>query len=473
MHYVTKVKNNNQKLINYLNNNKINSFIFILLFFFFHILYINTPFVNFEWAYRMGTQAILTSSQSLLKLYFNNQANPIVYSFLSSLPVFLFGDHYASYRVFSLVGGTLLLIMLLRHRMPYLIMIVGLNPLIWIYSGRAYSEIISVGIMMMALGTSQNGVVKGILGAFSAIIKYHSIMVSGSYWGIRWLGNLFKCKSKAWYDKNLLAGAVSIAGLFTFLLVYYQELGIWIMPDQYKTTFSINFLNAINNFYSYGFYLAGMFFLTIPFLLQNTTWGGQILAISISLPLALLNQNLGEMDFGSFNYVFSSKFIFFIKWIGFWNFLICVLHFWKYDESRIILLTILFYILILSLTRPAQRYLIFVIPFWAILICKYIDLGEIFKWSYICILIGVNIFAIVYQINTATAAEKIVFWAQTNNIAIKSNAIYPHTGLFSHHNSHSEIYVSLSYNPENELLTKQTVSILGYPIKTYHVLRKQ
>ena len=137
------------------------------------------------------------------------------------------------------------------------------------------------------------------------------------------------------------------------------------------------------------------------------------------------------------------------------------------------LLTILFYILILSFTRPANRYLIFVIPFWAILICGYIDLRKILKWGYISILIGVNIFSIIYQINTATAAEKIALWSQTNNITIKSNAIYAHTGLFSNHNPRSKIYVSLSANPENELLTKQPVSILVYTIKTYYVLRQQ
>ena len=136
-------------------------------------------------------------------------------------------------------------------------------------------------------------------------------------------------------------------------------------------------------------------------------------------------------------------------------------------------MTILFYIVILSLTKPAQRYLIFVIPFWAILICKHTDFEKIFKWGYISILIGANIFAIIYQVNTAKAAEKIAYWSQTNNIPINSNEIYPHIGLFSHHKRSSKIYVSLSAEPEKEVLTKQTVSILGTPIKTYYVLRKQ
>ena len=247
-------------MLNNDHHKKYISYYLILLFFLLHLSYLNSPFVNYEWAYRVGSQAIVKSNYNLLTLYFNNQANPITYSFLSSLPLFIFGNHYATYRIFSLVGGTLLLILLVRHRKPVLILIVGLNPLIWIYSGRAYSEMISVGMMMLALVTSRNGFFKGILGAFAAVIKYHSIVILGSYWGLRWFNNLIKNKTKAWKDKNFLAGAVSICGLIAFFLIYYKEFGIWITPDQFQKVHSFNYLNAFNNSFSYGFYLGGMFF---------------------------------------------------------------------------------------------------------------------------------------------------------------------------------------------------------------------
>ena len=67
----------------------------------------------------MGSQAIVASNYNLLTLYFINQANPITYSFLSSLPLILFGDHYATYRILSLIGGTLLLILLTRHKKTF------------------------------------------------------------------------------------------------------------------------------------------------------------------------------------------------------------------------------------------------------------------------------------------------------------------------------------------------------------------
>ena len=41
--------------------------------------------------------------------------------------------------------------------------------------------------------------------------------------------------------------------------------------------------------------------MTIPYLLLNSPWRWQLAVLMISIPLAILNQNKGEMDFGSFN----------------------------------------------------------------------------------------------------------------------------------------------------------------------------
>ena len=45
--------------------------------------------------------------------------------------------------------------------------IVGMNPLIWIYSGRAYSELLAVGFMMIAYNLQNRPIIGGILGGFS------------------------------------------------------------------------------------------------------------------------------------------------------------------------------------------------------------------------------------------------------------------------------------------------------------------
>ena len=113
----------------------INLLLFSIIFAFLglHLAYINTPFVNYEWAYRIGSQYFLTHDSELLELYFLNQANPLTYSLFSSVIVNIFGNHFASYRIISLLGGAIALFSLRKYREPYLLLIVGLNPLIWIY----------------------------------------------------------------------------------------------------------------------------------------------------------------------------------------------------------------------------------------------------------------------------------------------------------------------------------------------------
>ena len=150
-------------------------FSIIFAFFGLHLAYINTPFVNYEWAYRIGSQYFLTHDSELLEQYFLNQANPLTYSLFSSIIVNIFGDHFASYRILALLGGTIVLFSLSKYKEPYLLLIVGLNPLIWIYSGRAYSELLSVGIMLLAINLQKRGVLSGLFACLAATIKYHSI----------------------------------------------------------------------------------------------------------------------------------------------------------------------------------------------------------------------------------------------------------------------------------------------------------
>ena len=152
-----------------------------------HLVYINTPFVNYEWAYRKGSQYFLTHNSAILEQYFLSQANPLTYSLFSSIIVNIFGDHFASYRILALLGGTIVLFSLSKYKEPYLLLIVGLNPLIWTYSGRAYSELLSVGIMLLAINFQKRGVLSGFFAGLSASIKFHSIVMYGSYLFIQWI----------------------------------------------------------------------------------------------------------------------------------------------------------------------------------------------------------------------------------------------------------------------------------------------
>ena len=132
------------------------------------------------------------------------------------------------------------------------------------------------------------------------------------------------------------------------------------------------------------------------------------------------------------------------------------------------LLTILGYIILLSLTRPVNRYLIFVIPFWAILICQHISLSRLYWWGYVSILAGLNLFATLYQISNATASANMAEWAVQKNVRVNLGGIVrAHVGDFSHYDANSNLVVSLAGNHSGEILHEEPVMVFGLPIRSY------
>lgn len=445
----------------------------IFAFFIGHLIYLNTPFVNLEWLMRVGSKYFTSGDNYFLDFYLNHQANPLPYSFLSSLIVNFVGDHTSSYRILALTGGLLILISLIHYKSPFLILIVALNPLVWIYSGRAYSDLLSVGLLVLAIELHKNGFMKGLLAGFSACIKYHSILFSGTYWALKWIENLIT--KKKFYLKNIyfISGFLATILILSFLFSYDYLYDVWIVPESLKPHESVspNMSEFLNNFFGYGFYLSALFFITMPFFLINIKLKNHAVALLISIPLALINQNTGEMNFGSLDQLLGNELILLIKIIGFWNFLMCINYFLKNKESRTITITILIFILILSATRPAQRYLLFLVPFWSILIVQSnIKIYSLLKWSYIAFLLLVASFSSLYQIANANAASEIVAWAQKENLTMNTYEIYAHAGDSCVHIGDSHIGVELFATKSDEILFSKPVSIFGFELKRYFVV---
>ena len=444
----------------------------VFLFFGLHLGYINTPFVNLEWVYRQGAQFFLTGDIRALEHYFNGQANPLTYSYLVSLLVSSSGiDQFAIYRLPALFGGTLLLLVLVRYQNPWLVLVVALNPLIWIYSGRAYSELLAAGLMLVAYEMHRHIAVGGFVGVLSGAVKYHTLPILMLNAGLNWLSLIWKNGFRFWNNHYFRSIAIALAGFLIFLIIYQKLFDVWIVPSHYKFLLETSMLNWINNFFSYGFYLGGMFFLTIPAFLNLNDSKSKILILGLSIVLALRNENIVEMNFGSFNQLLGEDIILLIKIIGFWNFLLCCKIFWNDDKSRILLLTVLLYMVLLSMTRPAQRYLIFVIPFWAIMICLRFEIHRVVQVGYVFILCGLNLFATLYQVQNARASADIAAWSQSKGIQISSEIIYPHVGKFSHYDPKSKITVKMNPQPNDKILFSRIVKVLSYPLREYFVVQ--
>jgi len=446
----------------------------IFTFFFGHLIYLNTPFINLEWLYRAGSDYYNTGDSFFLDFYLNQQANPITYSFLSSFFVYIFGDHYISYRLLALIGGSLVLVSLIHYKSAFLLLMVALNPLIWIYSGRAYAELLSVGLLVLAIELHKNGYLKGLSAGLSASIKYHSILFSGPYWGLKWIENTIEEKRLNLKNINFISSFLAVILFLLFLFSYDYFYDVWVVPDKFKANFELTLPKFLDNFFSYGFYLSALFFITIPFFLINTKFKYQLITILVSVPLAIMNQNNGEMNFGSLDQLLGTELILLIKIIGFWNFLLCINFFIRHKECRIMTITILFYIVLLSATRPAQRYLIFIIPFWSILIVQSnIKLHALFKWGYVFLLLMLAVFSSLYQVANAKAAQDIVTWSKKENLMINTYEIYAHVGDSCVHAGESDISVEISLymRESDEILFTKPVSIFGFEMKRYFVVK--
>ena len=126
---------------------------------------------------------------------------------------------------------------------------------------------------------------------------------------------------------------------------------------------------------------------------------------------------------------------------------------------------------LLSMTKPAQRYLIFVIPLWAIMVCLRLEIYRIVQVGYVIILCGLNLFATLYQVQNARASAEIAAWSQSKDIQINSAVIYPHVGIFSHHDPKSKITVTMNPQPKEKILFSRAVKIFNYPLREYFVVQ--
>ena len=128
----------------------------------------------------------------------------------------------------------------------------------------------------------------------------------------------------------------------------------------------------------------------------------------------------------------------------------------------------------MSLFRPVSRYLIFVIPFWGIMIFKNFRINKTVLLPFILICIVLNSYAVFYQIRTASASLEIATWINTNNYQTGYGVIYPHVGVLYNYEPDSNITVI--DNIENirktdKVIYRKYIDLFGFNIKNYYVLQ--
>lgn len=412
------------------NNHKFEYIFIIGLFFFAHCLLVLLPAINLEFAFVDAARYFKTGEVTLIDQYFQLQANTVGLPILSSLVSFLAPglEMLIVIRLLSASGIILLGIAILnlcdffnRKESLHLLILILLNPLIWVFSARATSDFLPAALGLFAISivlkkniSLFNIIFSGVLLGLASILKYHAILFLFLLVPFFWDPIIQTFKFKYF----IIITSISLSLLAIFLIFVFVSFGFWITPPAYQSIHGLKLSGFFNNFFLYFGYLT---LLCAPSSLIFIKWQGfflkyKYLIFVIALFIFFLGyvgfHDGGELNFGPFDR-FINKSIF----AGL--FLVLSLFFlipsltdfeiqFSKNINKALTIAIILIIALFSLTRPAQRYLLIVIPIFIFLIPRKVIVNKHIFILSIIIYVFINIFIAYSQWCTGTASQKMV-----------------------------------------------------------------
>lgn len=358
-----------------------------------HLAFIGLPLINFEWAFPDAARYFGLHQQELLVRYFEVEANPLGVPLLAYiihliLP-FLKIDIIP--RLLAISGFALLAFAQLRMNertgtalsAPLLAAIVFLNPLIWTFGGRGTADFFPAALALCAVAlfwrapdTSGRRILAIILFGLAIIVKYHAVLLLPLVW-LEGLSRPGENHRNAFARLCVISCAI-LLGPAIYIVAVKQSLGFWLAPPLYQGVHHLLLAPAfaITNFISYSGYI-GLLLAPLSFL---PLWdrahspSGVVKIIGAGLVLFALGYVVvvpnGEMNFGPLDNYLTPH-------IAGGCFALCagllplcvadgIQREWDNVSHRRYLVClaagIFLFIGVLSFTRPAQRYLLFVLP---------------------------------------------------------------------------------------------------------------
>lgn len=418
------------KNLYYQNYLILSAYIFLLhsiLFFF--------PPINLEFAFADAALYFQTGHTTLINQYFRLQANtvglPILASLVSSLIPSV--DMLIVVRIISSFGIVFLCLGIInfchffkRYDTPKLLLLILLNPLVWVFSSRGTADFLPAALGLFAISlvlrknkSIINVILAGLILGLAAILKYHAFFLL--LFLIPCLWNPF---IKSFHVKYfLIVSAVSLSLLAIFLIFVHANFGFWVTPPAFQSIHSLNIQGFVNNFFLYAGYLvlisAPFSFIFFDFSDSIKKYKYRLLLLLVILFFTgyLCFQDGGELNFGPLDQYINKRIsagLFFVLSVFiftpfFYNLNRPLLS----DINKIFTMALLLIIAVFSLTRPAQRYLLVVLPVFICLVPSRAILNKYLFVTSLTVYSLLNIFIAYSQWCTGTAAQKMVDSIQT------------------------------------------------------------
>jgi hypothetical protein len=480
----------NKSLIDKINNLTRGPAFVVIILIFIHAFLIIVPPVNLEYAFVDAAKYFATQNENYLHQYFSVQANTLTLSYLAYLfSMLAFGvDELIIIRILNLVGLVFLAYGLDKicsfynlTNKKFIFLLIFLNPLVWIYSGRATADFLPIGLgiysLSLALGEEkvyQKSIIGGLFLGLSVLIKPHALLFILFLFVMMLME---KNKSQA-IKKFLLLSLSSILIFFVYLIIIKHNFGFLLTPHKFQQALRLNFSNIGINFILYvgflgilsapGFFVSSHFYksLTDHYLLIT-----MLLILMISFGL-LFAKDVGELNFGPVDNLLNEQLrLLTLSLMSIVTLLLTYLSLGPHSKiSYSFWASILIVIFLFSLTRPAQRYLIFLVPFFIMALPKIFIESKKLIWSTVAIFIAINCYIELNRWSNGTASLLIVHELERNNLIEKTNpgAVGANVNnFFFNSRDHLKEYIVISGISNKSIIT--VTSGVGFFKKTYSV----
>ena len=428
-----------------------------------------SPSLNLEYVFLQASQSLRPPIESSsLADYFEAQANPLGLSLLASVAMKLVPNlpELTSSRIPN-IFGMLTFVYLgwlgLRRshsglkRFLLWSSFIALNPIVLPYAVRLSADVLPASLVFAAFIITKQAVeedrksrlwLSPFFLLIAATLKYNSlyfllgvvplVISSNGIW--RWRVN----------KRNLsvvLFGVLSGLLVFVLFVIWQHRIsGVFLLNNEYRSRHSLHFENAVSSLSRGVRYLAFLSLLVSPVLIGpvlSTPLVVRRFAIGclVGIPsffLARLDDPTGgELDFGGLipRGSWPDQFLILVGCI-LTPLLVWSLLSIRSSGNRFLLFTyVLVPLIVMSLARPAQRYLIPIVVIVSFVLASATvpKAPALLTQSFAIVLMTIPCFALVgYQNGTAVAADRMAQWIQDRQLleVTRPDDIQPHAGQY-------------------------------------------
>lgn len=406
--------------------------------------------VNLEYAFVDAAEYFRARDPELLQSYFSVQANTVGMPFLAAqLSRLLPGIPLL--QVMRLIG--LLGIPLLAAAIPRICRALGrndahvvtayvlLNPLVWIYAGRATADFfpMALGIWAIALtlqspASIRRALVGGFVLGLAAVLKYHTAFLALAVAAYHLHG-----RPSTWPLRSASVFLAAFAApLCAYLLVAHAAFGFWLTPPEFQAKHQFTLAGFASNLVCYAGYLVLLAMPTLPLLPEIARvlarrWRVVLLTLATMFAIGFFGiADNGEMNLGPADrwvpqglrtglFATIAAGLFLPPWLR------------RQEDGRFpaaLWCAIVAMLVVFSFTRPAQRYLLFVLPLLIPLLPARLFSRRSMLIATLSLFVLANAFVEYSRACTGTASARMA--AKVVELGLSSTtdlgAISPHVG---------------------------------------------